>query len=133
MHLASRKGNNMGKKSVGFDRALTLKWVEALESGTRKQCKSTLKRKGRKNRKARYCCLGVACAVAGVKSNLFELHGLLIEPGNPPELADVAKRIGVTEGRQDALTSMNDAGNNSFKEIAAWIRRNILKEKGKTK
>lgn len=39
--------------------------------------------------------------------------------------------LGLTKRRQKSLISQNDDKGKTFPEIAAWIRKHILKEKGK--
>jgi hypothetical protein len=66
----------MAKKAVKIDIPLIRKWVRKLESGILKQGKSTLVRTNDKGVN-QYCCLGVACVVAGIPQKKFESYAML--------------------------------------------------------
>lgn len=112
------------------------KWVAALESGEYSQTRSKL------HNNSGYCCLGVACVVAGAE---FKTVGgnwrIAIRNGEVISDEDVALsseflyEIGLTHGEQASLYHMNDGSGikgdddyippHSFKEIAAWIKENL--------
>lgn len=100
------------------------KWVAALRSGEYKQTDGKLYRSGfeRTSLKTGYCCLGVACIVAGYPKE--ELAGLSIIPQRfykvPAMLCGgVGERYAV-----QALTNLNDMKNYSFNQIADYIEQN---------
>ncbi len=116
------------------------KWVDALRSGEYQQGKGYLMYRGGSNKKDEYCCLGVACVIAGIEpeklwkddpdegETLYELPCYLPKKYMnllPDMLIDKQDEI-VTK-----LTYMNDAfdewANNqqSFEQIANWIERNM--------
>lgn len=116
-----------------MNRDKVMKWVKALESGRYRQGRGTLRRK--RGDAERFCCLGVAAKInrANHSSRTAQLVGN--DQGNV-ELEILAKELGVTNKRQTRLIDLNDGDRwsgkkpHSFKYIAKWIRRNILKEKG---
>lgn len=98
------------------------KWIVALRSNKYKQDSAeglleTLKGK--------FCCLGVACKVAGISSRDYRLSRSWIDgdgkfPGVPKLLIGDGKYGSTIE----KLSSMNDSGD-SFKKIAKWIEKNL--------
>lgn len=102
------------------------KWVKALESGRYKQGKKRLK-----TRTGNYCCLGVLCAISRLgkfnKKGLFKISGDQIEEEVPPlavkNWAGLKTFNGELGGGLISLTQLNDKGNQSFKEIAAIIKK----------
>ena len=93
------------------------KWVEALRSGKHKQGKRVLRDNGR------YCCLGVLCEISGLPYNDHDAYppasvcdwaGLLVY--SPPVLID---------GKELALTTLNDDYRMSFNEIADLIESQL--------
>lgn len=105
-----------------MDRGLVKKWVRALESGKYRQTTGGLC-KVDKHQRYSYCCLGVAARVCGEK----HIRGgyLGSDSGSYP---GVARKMGLTSTREHTLAYMNDNQRANFKEIAKWIRNNILKE-----
>lgn len=124
--------------------ALAEKWVKALESGKFKQTKTTLVMKDKKG-ELRYCCLGVACVIAGrkVREYILSEDGYKILGFNDKESSDgfetkllpesVRKllRLHTTNGMgfdsngyelEQALAKLNDDGK-TFKQIAKYIRK----------
>jgi hypothetical protein len=97
------------------------KWLQALESGEFKQGE------GRLQEDDSYCCLGVACRVAGVQGDL--------KGASLTTYPDVIEAMGLTESygcpiitfvngqKLYSLTHMNDGLGKSFKEIAAHLRK----------
>ena len=95
------------------------KWIAALRSGEYKQCECQLQ-KGQS-----YCCLGVACVIAGNEIP----HPELIELVSPIYFIDdsfkgVPSELIGDEGLPGTLSRLNDQGN-SFECIADWIEKNI--------
>lgn len=111
------------------------KWLEALESGEYKQGTGQLV-ENYGTKKARYCCLGVACQVA-VDNKVRKLN-LKEYSDNIKGLLDFStcKAFGITDsgafsvpvshrGRYyDSLVDLNDGGV-KFKTIARIIREQI--------
>ena len=119
-----------------LDPEFKTKWVAALESGEYSQARGTLKDN------ASYCCLGVACVVAGAR---FERD----EENDPVALRDqivissegviltgaFCQEIGLSHDEMVKLYQMND-GNcatavseeikpHSFEEIASYIKEKL--------
>lgn len=96
------------------------KWVEALRSGNYKQGKELLFKKSNNT----YCCLGVACVVAGAKIDDGNIRLLIREY---PPIEGVGKVPAVLKGgTQEAMTlaNMNDNGL-TFLEIADYIEQKL--------
>jgi hypothetical protein len=107
-------------------------WLKALESDEFKQAIGLLENKGR------FCCLGVACILAGRAGLLLNLvtsghsigellgGNLTSQPG-VQEWLGLLDACGLPYGKvgmtETVLTKMNDSGK-SFKEIAKTIRAN---------
>lgn len=96
------------------------KWANALRSGKYKQTTGTLKARNSDS----YCCLGVACVIAGIPKK--EIVGL----GMPTELIEefqkklppfLREEIGHPTALE-TLATMNDNGT-SFEKIANRIER----------
>lgn len=122
-----------------------LHWIKALESGKYKQAEGTLretKRTGSDQRLSHsFCCIGVACDLArkdggptwkddngnGIrKGNVHDLeyNYFMDHCGDfPPAMR---KFLGITKEEQTKLIDMNDEQKKSFKEIAKYIRTEIL-------
>lgn len=98
------------------------KWLAALRSGKYKQGKEALK-----DHKGRYCCLGVACEIAG--HNLdedgkgeFGFIGSAYK--NPKTPREISMDDDDGEDLPGKLAYMNDSGR-TFDEIANWIEDNV--------
>lgn len=95
------------------------KWVAALRSGAYEQGQERLKRG------SAYCCLGVACVVAGVK----KIHGNMTFIPHKDHDDDGAFNLVPDSIRCESRTSSKLAGMNddgcSFGEIADWIDENL--------
>ena len=103
-----------------------LEWIEALESGEYKQCRSVLydpKTDG-------FCCLGVACKLNGVALEDDRYRSGFADQNlsASPETEDVMNKLHLRDanGRggldQDSLTTLNDYDGVSFRTIAARLR-----------
>lgn len=103
-----------------MNRKLVEKWVRALESGRWKQGKKALY-----SDDGEFCCLGVGACIVRKKHGVYFSR----EKRLTDTLGSVANSLGVDRDIQCLLITMNDIENRSFKEIAAWIRTNILKER----
>lgn len=92
-------------------------WIAALRSGEFRQGTGKLLRYGT------YCCLGVACKVAGVPDNEIEYMGQV----NLPLLNEyqIPNVLGVGTPLANSLVNMNDTRGFSFLEIANFIEQNI--------
>lgn len=106
------------------------KWLRALESGRYKRGRSWLKME--RGGKFEYCCLGVACEVAGVKWQLgyggrYSTSGCDASlPESMVRWLGVFSHIGVVgywEIDEPSMAEMNDSLDLSFKKIAARIRK----------
>jgi len=101
------------------------KWLKALRSGDYKQTKGELVSDGR------YCCLGVACKVAGFSDDYICLDSTMMSlRGNESKGLRVTNSIPRTLYEFDShtdvkLMGMNDSEGKSFKEIAKWIEENL--------
>lgn len=99
------------------------KWIAALRSGEYIQGEKYLYKAGR------YCCIGVACAVAGIPEEeicgvgLIEDNAFLVRH---PELSPLSScDIKTNADAAMPLTDMNDIQGKSFNEIADWIEENL--------
>jgi hypothetical protein len=116
------------------------KWVAALRSGKFRQANGSLV-KAAKNKHLKYCCLGVACKIAGLKPNPSE-DGLELEfAGEDCYLPiDLATKIGIEKDpivevpskelgfdiggiQYPTLSQLNDDYNFNFKKIADVIEK----------
>lgn len=106
------------------------RWVEALRSGEYKQGENTLLRDGK------FCCLGVACVVAGVQDiNSVCSYGFIeFDPANKPEVLKVPDILRGDTPVTNVLASLNDGRDEqgtsedkkkSFNEIADYIEKNL--------
>lgn len=103
------------------------KWIGALVSGDYAQGREALK-----SHDKRYCCLGVACEVAGRKSKFIPVYGLYKFGAETVNISfRFQKTIGLTDEDVSTLIVMNDNQKKSFKEIATWLRKRFKKELAK--
>lgn len=104
------------------------KWVAALRSGKFKQGFDKLY----DAQSETYCCLGVACIIAGAEKDTIKnkhfISGKLSTIPVPNEL----KKTWVKNPLVDKLSEMNDSGmvynfekKYGFKAIANWIEKNL--------
>ena len=101
-------------------------WIKALKSGYYTQGTGSL-RQTDSDADPSYCCLGVACSVAGVKES--EIKGEWIS-GYFDRYDEIPEALhGEADGNElvEALAAMNDDSvyNYSFNDIADWIDDNI--------
>jgi len=97
------------------------KWVAALRSGKYKQDTE----KGKlETVDGKFCCLGVACKVAGVGNKNNVLSQAWIEDSKDFKIKGVPKILKEDTELPTRLAQMNDAGK-SFKFIATWIEKNL--------
>ena len=98
-------------------------WIAALRSGEYKQGKNQLNNRHSDT----YCCMGVACVVAGHKKTLMNNADSFIDLGkykNVPSIIKGDPRNSVV----NSLVSMNDGvyqQQKSFNQIADWIQINL--------
>lgn len=97
-----------------MDKKIKIKWLKALRSGKFEQTNFRLKRTDA-NGVERYCCLGVLCEA--MKEKYEPIHDF------PSD--ETLKKAGLTHYQTDKLTDMNDFEELSFKQIAAYISRNL--------
>jgi hypothetical protein len=106
------------------------KWVEALKSGKYKQGKNYLRRGNEKSADGpkSHCCLGVLCEVVPEVAEAAG-SGRIIAAGNEwhhnRTLGHNALTLTNLGPYSDSLMNMNDDGEYSFEDIAAWIETNV--------
>lgn len=93
------------------------KWINALKSGEFRQAEGVLKVTGSEQ----YCCLGVACIIAGIDPRFIEKKQLPtnLDLEDQAKLPPFFREIG-NEDAMEKLANMNDAGV-PFEKIAARI------------
>ena len=96
------------------------KWLTALESGEYKQCSLKLF-DGEK-----FCCLGVGCAVLGMKEDELEGHKSLLGSRETAGVMSTLKLRSPTgiaiHATMPSLTQLNDRKGLTLKQIAGVIR-----------
>lgn len=103
-----------------MNQELKQKWLEALQSGKYEQCQEFLNIDNKQ-----FCCLGVLCEVAGLKSyqstksdiyyyEEYEFNCISDQPKDFPSVET-----------QKYLADMNDKDEATFAEIADWIEANL--------
>lgn len=109
------------------------KWLKALRSDKFTQAKHSLLKRNRVDSGLMYCCLGVACVVAGTPDSTMEQYRTESQCYIPLTNKHVPKllRYVPTKSARNfilhvtgKLANMNDDGK-SFKEIADWIEENL--------
>lgn len=96
------------------------KWIAALRSGEYKQGHRVLKSS------AGYCCLGVACVVAG--RAIRDAEEFLPEP--IIKYYGLKNKRGIYAFSSRDLVNDNDSRNHSFKQIALTIEQQLVKNTG---
>lgn len=126
---------SLPKNELKLNQKFKRKWLTALRSGKYKQGEGVLKVKG----KQEFCCLGVACDIAGIPRGKVCGLGLPSELSKelqlrlPPFFRDEA--FGGNDKCDDymrTLASMNDEGT-SFEDIADEIENTFKVKKSKKK
>lgn len=122
-----------------INKELRDKWITALRSGSYKQGEDLLKSVD-DNENIRYCCLGVLCEVADIKSEIDEEQNFFTFDGMEDLLTKrLLSKFGLTSEEQDFLASMNDGtkgiydgcvfdftkDKKDFHQIANWIEQNL--------
>ena len=114
-------------------------WIKALKGGNYVQGAGTLRKNPKYNHpdsKETYCCLGVACAVAGVPEEYISGEWINYIGGYEYDAVPEILHGGSDENELvDALSCMNDSYRDdsksseehkfSFEDIADWIDDNI--------
>src|ERR1700723_2651819 len=106
------------KPNVKFIR----KWVEALRSRKYKQGQGKLRTK-RETRDSvdRFCCLGVACDIKGVKhDNCHDGYFYYYDDIDGSLSTSMLEYIGISNEEENELIDMNDGGK-KFYQIARWL------------
>lgn len=124
------------KNELKINQKFKRKWITALRSGKYKQGEGELKIKG----KQQFCCLGVACDVAGIARDKYSGKGMPFELSKtlqlrlPPFFRSAEHGgNGKCEEYMQTLASMNDDGE-SFETIADEIESTLgVKKKTKKK
>lgn len=124
--------NKTGKEiDVRLPIAFKRKWVKALRSGEFKQGSSALKEDVSPDNDRvdyRYCCLGVACEIQGLKT---DNRGFIENSNVYNKLKGITKIPKILLGSDDnnpvvsKLVFLNDTNKWSFKKIATWIEKNL--------
>ena len=114
-----------------MDKKIKSLLLKALTSGKFKQAQSVLCDKTPSGKIKGYCCLGVLCVVQGAK---FDKEG---HPFVGKVRGDSTARLdygpftaGLSFSGMQEMINMNDDGK-TFKQIAAWVRKNIKGETAK--
>jgi hypothetical protein len=129
--------NDKLKHKYSLPKNFKAEWVKALKSGNYTQGAGALRRENEQLiDKPEYCCLGVACSVAGVPEEY--ISGEWIEQQYDLELYEYSEVPEVLHGGSDdnelveVLSTMNDTHTRdtsehkfSFEDIADWIDENI--------
>jgi len=105
------------------------KWLKALRSGDYEQTDSALVSfKNKDIEKPMYCCLGVACKIAGHNPISLQSSGWITGPlkKGVPHIISGSGESDVEDTNTVAkkLAEMNDDGY-SFKQIANYIQKNL--------
>ena len=123
----------MTMKQPKLDKKIKANWIKALLSGDYKQGSAAL-RNG--NKKGGFCCLGVLADINGIllnrKQGEYDDNWTCIKVGgNRTDLPNNLS-FGLTRQTQAVLAEMNDGWDKgekikpkTFKQIAAWIRKNL--------
>jgi fatty acid/phospholipid biosynthesis enzyme len=113
-------------KKYQLPKEFTKKWLTALRSGKFKQTQEELYNKNTGG----FCCLGVACVVAGHTKNIkkYGYEGYIsakTSSGLPVFRKIPAQLRGEDNRLAKHLASLNDNDNYAFSEIADWIEKNV--------
>lgn len=106
-------------------KAFKKKWLKALRSGKYKQWQEWLKDNGK------YCCLGIACEVAGHGRTLTNHEDKIIRVERYKNVPAILKGEAFGGSPLGVLMQMNDGVGDhqdnpkSFKEIADYIENNL--------
>lgn len=106
-----------------IDKEFGKKWISALRSGKYPQGTHRL------NRQGKYCCLGVACEVAGIKPELSTTEGTFsynCSTASAPEslLKYGIDSCGTLQNVDKTLMELNDKGS-TFEELADLIEAEV--------
>jgi hypothetical protein len=112
--------------------AFKKKFVSALRSGDYTQGSSALRaietvydeKKKKEVSKATYCCLGVACHIAGATGITDKAYVMNEKRSVIKSINKVPSLLQGEDGIPQQLASMNDSGK-TFAEIADWIETNL--------
>lgn len=116
-------------KEEKLPRAFKTKWIEALRSGKYKQGHCRLRKKDRTTGVVRYCCLGVAAELCGLK---FNEKASFIANHSDYKVRGIRKVPAILRGYTsignpipNTFSKMNDMDGYSFRKIATWIEKNL--------
>ena len=96
-------------------------WIDALRSGDFKQGRYALFNSSTNT----YCCLGVLCEITLQPLQHFDSRVKLYNNEQTSLSSNFLLTIGMGDGVQKTLMSLNDLDNKSFNEIADWIEENL--------
>lgn len=98
-------------------------WIAALRSGEYQQGHASMRVEWNNS----YCCLGVACAVAGIDLSKFratDLQRSTFSFLTTEQRNQLEQMIGITDQETYfKLSSMNDSGQYTFADIADYIEK----------
>lgn len=120
-YINKQNKNKQMSKEFQLPREFTKKWQKALRSGEYKQTVGKLG-DGRQG----YCCLGVACSIAGIEDDD------MIDQGTLEDLQAVGQEIpeeiplGLINSKLSrSFVMLNDDQGKTFLEVADWIDDNV--------
>lgn len=105
-------------KAVKLNQKFKRKWINALRSGKYERGTGFLKKPNTK----KYCCIGVACKIAGIPVRALK------DSGMPKELSPIQQAKlppffrDKSNERLQILANLNDTGH-SFEKIADYIEK----------
>ena len=103
------------------------KWIAALRSGKYVQGEGFLYRRFDDDDHSSecYCCLGIACLVAGLTSNDIRNIDVIPNTNAFKTVPKILKGSADDSAAVKHLTGMNDVYDCTFPEIADWIEENL--------
>jgi hypothetical protein len=115
------------KEKFKLPKGFATKWVKALRSGKYVQTTGQLFRDAVSfNRPIGYCCLGVACKVAGVEDRYLSSKGTIPVKRNDDDIFNgVTPKLRNNSDLQARLWELNDQKEYGFRRIATWIEKNV--------
>jgi hypothetical protein len=111
------------------------RWLVALRSGEYKQGRRALTRIKSSNNEKLYCCLGVLCDILSDESSIFKNNGtrcnlnndalIIYESVTDTLTIDQRAYVGLNRNECNKLIHMNDTYEQSFNEIADYIKEHL--------
>lgn len=110
----------METKKYTLPKDFAEKWVKALRSGEYKQGRGHL------FQYETYCCLGVACHIAGVSEQLMIENNDDILTAACFFDTEIPKQLKSNADFCNLLVRLNDTTRKPFPEIADWLEQNVI-------